>query len=341
MYTIAPGASRVSRPDPSENLTSAPRQCIVTLQSDETSADRHARRRRTPESQPTVMRLRETLRRWLHTPRPMVSKCPACQTPLSSDRAFCSHCYMVLRPEGMAELHEALQGTKVREDIYILRRLHRGGEEDVTSSAPPRPPRGTEPPVPVSGDSARAPAPAAQPRTERTTPQGLMAYTFSTLPPAGPGDLPALIRWFLDHDPLIPNNLEILEEAHRILCGAEDGLTYERHLGRTIADDLRIYDSRELLEQHLTLLTTVYARTLQTLRARASQLPRFRSPVDLPEPERRKMWASCFTLGLTATRLRVEGWIYRLKHGELPTVEKVAPKRRVSARARGAHRGPR
>src|SRR3990172_1858245 len=106
----------------------------------------------------------------------------------------------------------------------------------------------------------------------------LCTMRFPRAPPAAPDALPSPTRWSLKTDRLLPNNLEILEEAHRIHHGPEDGWTYERHLASTIADDLRTYDSPELLQGHLTLLTTVYARTLEALRTLASPYPNLRSP---------------------------------------------------------------
>jgi hypothetical protein len=155
-----------------------------------------------------------------------------------------------------------------------------------------------------------------------------MTYAFSVPPSAGPENLPSLIRWFLNHDRLIPNNLDILDEAHRILYGGEGSWTYERHLARAIADDLRTYDSSDLLQEHLILLTTVYARTLQELLSLGPDQQALRSPTDLPESERQRMWDLCLRFGLTATRLRVEGWIYQLTYGEPPSVKKPTIKRR-------------
>lgn len=285
------------------------------------------------------MHLRETLSRWLRKAGNDSSRCPACDTSLSPAHSFCPHCYMVLRPEGMAELHQALQGAKVREDIYILRRLHRGNEDEVkVESLPPPPPVErvlTSPPA----EETRPPThkPESRRRNEKT--QNLMTYAFPTPPSAGPDDLPSLIRWFLNYDPLLPNNLEVLEEAHRLHHGPQDSWTYERHLTSAIADDLRTYDSPDLLQEHLILLTTVYARTLHALRRLGSQQRNFRSPADLPEPERQEMWELCLRIGLTATRLRVEGWVYQLQYGAAPSVKKVASRHRAGAGggAPGAH----
>ena len=168
-----------------------------------------------------------------------------------------------------------------------------------------------------------------------------MTYAFASDPPAGLDDLPSLIRWFLKNDRLLPNNLEILEEAHRIHHGPEDGWTYERHLASTIADDLRTYDSPELLQGHLTLLATVYARTLEALRTLASPYPNLRSPADLPEREQHKMWGLCLTLGLTATRLRVEGWTYQSRYGEFLDITMDTAKRRSGARAHASRKSQR
>lgn len=291
-----------------------------------------------------MMRLGETLSRWLHKGRNDSSNCPACETSLPPERSFCPHCYIVLRPEGMAELHRTLQGAKVREDIYILRKLHQGDQGDVISSSHDPPPQfGSLPSSATAGGiPARPPAertriptgkPDSRSRTQRT--QGAMTYALPTSPSVGLEDLPSLIRWFLNHDRHTPNNLEILEEAYRIRYGAEDSRTYERHLAWTIADDLCSYNSADLLQEHLILLTTIYARTLQALRRLGPHQIDPRSSDAFPEPDRQEMWELCLRLGLTATRLRVEGWIYQLQYGEPPNIEKVNSKRRSRVRAQG------
>jgi hypothetical protein len=88
----------------------------------------------------------------------------------------------------------------------------------------------------------------------------------------------------------------------------------------------------------LALLTTVYARTLDALRTLASPYPNLRSPADLPDPERQKMWGLCLTLGLTASRLRVEGWMYRARYGESLDVTTDAAKRRSAARTHASRK---
>ncbi len=246
---------------------------------------------------------------------------------------------MVLRPEGMAELHQTLQGGKVRDDIYILRKLH-DRNEDVVISPPqaPAPEIRQQPsssasavervPASARAEGGRLPTHKPEPQSRKQKTQNIMTYSFPNPPSAGPDDLRSLIRWFLNHDRLIPNNLEILEEAHRILYGVEDGLTYERHLASAVADDLRTYNSRDLMQEHLILLTTVYARTLQELLSLESHEQNLQSPVDLPRSERQQMWELCLRFGLTATRLRVEGWIYQVHYGAPPSVKKPPPKRR-------------
>lgn len=296
-----------------------------------------------------MMYLRETLSRLLRKGANVSFGCPACETPLPPERSFCPHCYMVLRPEGMAELHEALQGAKIREDIYILRRLHHGNEDDgmsVTRASPAQVEAVSAPP-PAERLLARPPTeehrlptdkPASRRRKQKT--HSLMSYGFAAPPAAGPDDLPSLIHWFLRHDPLLPNNLEVLDEAHRILYGAHDSSTYERYLVRTITDDLRTYDSPDLLQEHLILLTTVYARTLQALRILGFHHPHLQSPADLPEPAQQEMWELCLRIGLTATRLRVEGWIYQVQHGEPPAVKKGASRPGSGSRAQADRRAP-
>lgn len=289
-----------------------------------------------------MMYLRETLSRLLRKGGNVSSSCPACDTSLPPERSFCPHCYMVLRPEGMGELHEALQGAKIREDIYILRRLHHGDEDDgisVTQASPAAvepvpgsPPREQGLTRPLAEETGR-PRDKPESRKRKHKTHTLMAYAFAAPPAAGPDDLPSLIRWFLTHDPLLPNNLEVLEEAHRILYGAHDSSTYEHSLARTIAADLRTYDSPDLLQGHLILLTTVYARTLQALRILGSHHPHLQSPADLPEPQQQEMWELSLRIGLTATRLRVEGWIYQVQYGEPPDVKKAASRHRPGLQA--------
>lgn len=300
----------------------------------ERSAFRDARREWRWESRSLgrMTHLWKTLSRLLRKGGTHSPRCPACQTSLLPRRSFCPHCYMVLRPEGMADLQQALQGAKVRTDIYILRKLHLGDEEGCSATRIPATP---------SADVARSPTDKREPRSRNLKTQGLMTYASSTPPSAGLEDLPALIRWFLKNDRLVPNNLDILEEAHRLLHGPEDGWTYERRLASAIADDLRTYDSPDLLQGHLTLLTTVYARTLQALRTLGSRYPALRSPADLPEPERHKTWELCLRLGLTATRLRVEGWIYQSLYGEVLDARMATATRRSGVRVAHASRKPR
>lgn len=296
-----------------------------------------------------MMYLRETLSRLLRKRGNVSSSCPACETSLPPERSFCPHCYMVLRPEGMGELHEALQGARIREDIYILRRLHHGNEDDgisVTQASPtavgpvPAPPSRERVLTRPLAEETRRPRDKRESHKLQQKTHTLMAYAFAAPPAAGPDDLPSLIRWFLTHDPLLPNNLEVLEAAHRIVHGAHDSSTYEHHLARTIAADLRTYDSPDLLQGHLILLTTVYARTLQALRNLGSHHPHLQSPADLPEPQQQEMWELCLRIGLTATRVRVEGWIYQVQYGGPPDANKTASRRRAGSQAQEGHGTP-
>jgi len=297
-----------------------------------------------------MMHFGKTLSRWLWKGHRHSSACPACEKPLPAEGAFCPHCYMVLRPEGMAELHRSLQGAKIREDIYILRKLHDGNEDVVMSLAKAPDP---EPAAQFRAGPADT-APAKDPvLKERSTPtqthephqrrkqkmQSLMTYAFPVAPPGGLEDLPALIRWFLNHDRLVPNNIEILEEAHRTLYSGEDSRTYQRHLAMAIADDLLTYNSPDLLQEHLILLTTVYARTLRELLGMTPDRQDLRALTELAEPERKRILDLCLRFGLTATRLRVEGWIYQLHYGEPPSVRKPTTKRRSGLRTHGKTSG--
>jgi hypothetical protein len=230
----------------------------------------------------------------------------------------------------MADLHQALQGSRVRQDIYILRNLHRGDDEGVvllpTSEQSRTPPPTVSPEANSIEREQQTPPPDPKPRLRSGEGQGhgLLTYSFASPPPACTSlqDLPPLVEWFLRQDPLIPNNLEVLEEAHRKIHDRQPQLPYQHHLTLAITDDLRTYDTQELLQKHLALLTTAYARTLHAFRDLASRYPGLDTPDRIPEPDRHRIWELCVSIGLIATRLRVEGWIYQERYGVTPLAKK-------------------
>lgn len=287
-------------------------------------------------------------------------RCPGCSEPLQAGSPFCGHCYMVLRPEGMAALHESLQGGRIPQDIYILRNLHPGDKDSLivpaeggverpgplpgTEGAAQLPkqaagPRGSSEEVAPSPEPEGRQAPVASAPASRGQPANFLNYTFASPPPtyAGPASLDGLLEWFLQHDPLTPNNLPVLEEAHRVVSGPTPALTYRQSLRLTLREDLEVFDDTTLLAEHLRLLTTTYARALQRLRTLNQERPGGGQPHTLPSAQERTFWSLCHILGTVATRLRLEGWVIRSCYGEPAQPARLKP--RAAKRRRRAAGG--
>lgn len=285
-----------------------------------------------------------------------VRRCPACESKIAADATFCPSCYMVIRPEGAADLRAHLRGGRVPTDIYLLRKLqmedpNAGPVVRVPADAPaatPVSPSRAAPPVksvePASSakplDLANGPAlvaavanhPAApnpasvadDPRGKTDAPPKVRAWTgvhslvkFDTpLPPPTQRveDIPALFTWMLEKDPMIPNNLALLEEIHTRTFpnGPAASLAYERHVLLLITDDLHLHPTKETLESHLGLLATAYRRAAGTYHGMA-------------EKDQGEASAALWQMSSVATRLRVEAWVYHTRHGVAPEI--IRPRR--------------
>lgn len=127
-------------------------------------------------------------------------------------------------------------------------------------------------------------------------------------------DLPTLYQWMLARDPLIPNNIELLEEIHTRVFpnGPAANLRYEQHILLLISDDLTLHPTRETLGNHLVLLTTAYRRAAGAYHATA-------------EKGQIEASVALWQMSSTASRLRVEAWIYHTRHGEPPEI--IRPRR--------------
>jgi hypothetical protein len=122
-------------------------------------------------------------------------------------------------------------------------------------------------------------------------------------------DIPALFTWMLEKDPVIPNNLELLEQIHARTFpnGPAASLAYERHLLLLITDDLHLHPTKETLESHLGLLATAYRRAAGTYHGTA-------------EKDQGEATAALWQMSSVATRLRVEAWVYHTRHGVPPEI---------------------
>ena len=291
-----------------------------------------------------------------------VRACPACERQVAAEATFCPSCYMVFRPEGAADLRGHLRGGRIPADVYLLRKMQvedpNTGPVVRESPAAPSPPRAAEPvaprapasspPEPVvsqKSDLTAAPAPShprppgtvqppavetvESPRSETEAGPGTRAWkgTQSLLrfdPPFPPpthsaGEAPALLTWMLERDPVIPNNLELLETIHAgtFQDGPAAQLGYQQHLLLQIGDDLLLHSTQETLETHMGLLAAGYRRAAGAYHAATHR----------GEDDRN---AALWQMASTASRLRVEAWVFRTRYGVAP--DTTRPRRSRAAR---------
>ena len=275
-----------------------------------------------------------------------VRTCPACERNVKVDATFCPSCYMVFRPEGAAALREYLQGARVPPDVYLLRKMH---TEDpnagpVTCMAPDRTdvgkavPAETAPPPPIEAAASHPTASEKQPtqagsvitappkalavkggsaagddlndRTplkSRNGVEGFLTFVEPLPPPAhSTGELPALYAWMLEKDPVIPNNLARLQEIHAEVFRDKPAarLGYEQHLLLQVAEDLRLYTTEDALAFHVAQLAAAYRRAADAYRKAEMEGSAVHQP----------LWQ----MASLATRMRLEAWVFRARHGESP-----------------------
>lgn len=289
--------------------------------------------------------------------------CPACEREIAADATFCPSCYLVIRPEGAVELRQHLQGGRIPTDVYLLRKLQAEDPDTgpVVRLAPEspvaRPTSGTplspvpspsdgsgmqevEAPSPVVSSPPQPSAPMEEVATEPATaaqiatgPQprpraGIGVHAFlefaEPFPPPAPtvAEVSALFTWMLERDPLIPNNTELLETIHDSVFrnGPAAHLGYAQHILLQIADDLGLHSTQETLNTHLTLLVLAYRRAAEAYRAAAE-----------PAPDEAN--AALWQLSSVASRLRVEAWVYRSRHGSRPQLFRSGRPRRRAPKA--------
>jgi hypothetical protein len=266
--------------------------------------------------------------------------CPACEQKIAADATFCPYCYMVIRPEGAADLRDHLQGGRIPSDVYLLRKMQvedgntgpvlRHPADPIETEAPPPPPSAqpepaSPPPSAPSPPKADAPQlsflPAAEPASPPPPPsptpiraprwKGIFSFFKfeAPLPPATASldGLPALLGWMLERDPLIPNNLERLEALHGAVfqAGPAAGLGYEQHLLLQIQDDLLLHATQDPLDTHLAQLSAAYRHAAATYHAAAHK-------------EGAEANAALWQMSSLASRLRVEAWVYRSRYDARP-----------------------
>lgn len=280
-----------------------------------------------------------------------IRACPACERKVKAEATFCPSCYMVFRPEGAAALREFLQGARIPADVYLLRKLQtedpdagpvtranapvEAPHDDVPSLPPP--PGSEAPPLAIrlvtAGEDAtpeRAaltpppaellpaspePPPPSPPtprsaRQKRNGVEGLLLFEEPLPPPVeSEAKLPALLSWMLDNDPLIPNNLGRLTEIHAAVFAdhAVARLSYEQHVLLQIHDDLWLHPGKDALGMHLGQLAAMYRRAAEAYRKAEGD-------------GKTEVNAALWQMASVASRLRIEAWVYRTRHGDAPQI---------------------
>jgi hypothetical protein len=292
-----------------------------------------------------------------------VRACPACEREIAAEATFCPSCYMIFRPDGVAALREYLRGGRIPADVYLLRKMQ--AKDPDTGPVVRESPAVTGPPPPaVESDVRQAPAASApEPAASRNSDVAAASAPSPSVPAAAvevpalktvelplsqpdiePGargwkgaqslfrfgppfpppthstnEAPALLTWMLERDPVIPNNLELLETLHAETF--QDGpavvLGYQQHLLIQIADDLLLHPNQEALDTHLGLLAAAYRRAAGAYHAADPKAEVGRS-------------AALWQMASTASRLRVEAWVFRTRYGVAPNITR--PRRARASR---------
>jgi len=124
----------------------------------------------------------------------------------------------------------------------------------------------------------------------------------------------------LQHDPVIPNHLVRLEAIHASVFRHEVTLGYEQHIVLQVMDDLWLCDRRESLLEHLQRLAAAYRRAAQSYS---------RGTDETEDQTNAVLWQ----MASLASRLRMEAWIYRSRHGASPQIQQ--PRRNRTSRRTG------
>jgi hypothetical protein len=288
------------------------------------------------------------------------SFCPSCYMVIRPDGAAALREYLrggripadvyLLRK---MQVEDPNTGPVVRESPPTL-----GGPsaaEPVVRQETPKPSRPEPPAPPAAGLAAAAPTPASPSTPAAVTPpvvpaappesstiapteshrgemdsgprtrawkgvQSLLRFDPPFPPPTQSAEgASALLTWMLDRDPVIPNNLELLDTIHAGIFqdGPATHLGYREHLLIQIADDLLLHPNQEALDAHLGLLAAAYRRAAGAYHTAAHK----------GEAERN---TALWQMASMASRLRLEAWVFRTRHGMTPNTTR--PRRSRTSR---------
>ena len=120
-------------------------------------------------------------------------------------------------------------------------------------------------------------------------------------------ETPALFAWMLEQDPVIPNNLDRLQKIHAGVFrdNPAERLEYEQHILLQVADDLALHPTRDALSLHLMLLAAGYRRAAEAYHVAARR-------------EEQEADSALWQMASTASRLRIEAWVFQTRHGVSP-----------------------
>jgi len=121
----------------------------------------------------------------------------------------------------------------------------------------------------------------------------------------------------LEHDPLIPNNLARLDAIHDAVLPSRLGtrLDYAHHILLQVLDDLALHETQEALQEHLDRLSRAYRRAAVSYSRESN---------GKPDELNHILWR----MASLASRIRLESWIYRSRHGAPP----ARPRAEMTAR---------
>jgi hypothetical protein len=189
--------------------------------------------------------------------------------------------------------------------------------EAAISVEAPRSPSAPTPPVP--------PTQATPPSQDhgRSGGEPLLGFGVPLPPPTRSiEEAPALFVWMLEHDPIIPNNLERLQKIHAGVFRNRpaDRLDYEQHILLQVADDLALHPTREAMDLHLMHLAAGYRRAGEAYHVAARR-------------EEHEADRALWQMASMASRLRMEAWVYQSRYGVPPVIaERGQPRtRRVTS----------
>ena len=276
--------------------------------------------------------------------------CPACEQKIAADATFCTFCYMVIRPEGAADLREHLQGGRIPSDVYLLRKLQL---EDGNTGPVLRDPA-TPPVAPVSAGPPATPSPPVLPSTRAepatplpSPPQASMAdppqlsipAIAEPAPPVTPPRLITPIRapqWkgifsFFRFEPPLPPATASLDGLPALLAWMlERDPLIPNNLERLETLHAAVFREGPAAslgyEQHLLLQILddlLFCITQEALDNQLAQLSAaYRGAAasyhTATEKEGAEATAALWQMSSLASRLRIEAWVYRCRYDARP-----------------------